>query len=163
MCVCVCVYTWGETHRRSAVLFMCLHVSWRFPVCVFRCPCLCLLNVCMEVYLSVCVSTCLCTSSWVCVWVFLCLCMCLPVSVCVSSCVCVCVSTCMCMCVCVYVWVYILGETYRGGCQHLVLLLRHSTKSRLSCSPRSFYGFLQRRCFKRIILCTFPPTIQRNC
>ena len=140
VCVCVCVYvcTWAslvaqrlkrlpamqETQVRS--------LGWEDPlekeicVCVYMGMCLYVyvcayISVC--VYVCVCICVCMgvylyvyvCVSVCVCVFVWVCvyIFMCVCVWVCVYMFVCVHVYLCVCVCVCVYLCVYI------GVCLHV--------------------------------------------
>ena len=63
-------------------------------MCVFEC--MCLMGVCLGMYV------CVLYTSYVCVCVCVCVGMCICVCVCVCVCVCACVCVCLCVCVCVY-------------------------------------------------------------
>ena len=85
VCVCLCVCEVCVWCLCVCVVFVCVRCVWCLCVCVCVCVrCVCGVCVCVRCVCGVCVCVCV-----------MCVCVCLYVCVCVCTCVCVCMHTCV--------------------------------------------------------------------
>ena len=103
-CSFYCCSTKLRADLNSSDVCVCVYVT----VCVRACVWVCVrLSVCVCVCLWVCVCVWVCMCLSVCVYVCVCLCICVCVCRSVYVCICVCVSVCVCICVWVCVGVFL--------------------------------------------------------
>jgi hypothetical protein len=100
ICVCLCLYICLCVSVYVS-MYVYMSVSVYVSVQMYLCVCLCL-YVCVSVSVYVCECMCL-LSICMCIYVSVCLCVSVSVCLCVSLSMCVSVSVCMCICVCMYV------------------------------------------------------------